>query len=94
MVEARAYTHLIFDIFLVGGWSCENKLRTAPHFLCCLAGTLTDDQKGNLLVCLTDTKWVLGGDGLQTDLEVRHHVDAIKEMQFNSEMIFVINESV
>lgn len=68
--------------------------KQSPHFLCWLAGTLTDYQKGNLLVCLTDAEWLSGADGLQTCLEVRHQVDAIKEMQFNSEMIFVINESV
>lgn len=54
-----------------------------------------DYQAGHSLVYLTDTKWLPGGDGLQTCLEVRHHLDAIKEMQFSSEMrIFIINESV
>lgn len=63
-----------------------DRKKKSAHFLCWLAGTLTDYQKGNLLVCPTDTKWLLGSDGLLTCLEVRHYADAIMEMQFNSEM--------
>lgn len=67
--------------------------REPPHFHCRLAGTFTDYQTGQSLVCLTDTKWLPRGDGEQTCLEVRHHLDAIKEMQFNLR-ISIMNESV